>query len=203
MFQTFGIRKAVMALSLKGGSAVIGFLMNLLVVKILSIEESGGFFLSLAIIYIANIVAQLGLDQTLTRFFSREQSASDESMGVYITSIIIITCSSTLLSAALYLSSHWLSNDIFNDSSLYSILPIMCLAIAPYSIQWLNAHILQGLGKVNLFHVFQNILVNTAFLVIVALGHFLLSIRFSITELAITFLFSVIASSILSIFTCS
>lgn len=203
MFQTFGIRKAFMALSLKGGSAIIGFLVSLLVVKLLTVEDSGGFFLSLAILYIANIVVQVGLDQTLTRYFSREQSITDEVVSVYVTSVLIIGCSSTLASAMLYFSSNWISLKIFGDSSLDKVLPIMCLTIVPYSLQWLHAHILLGLGKNNLFHVFQNVFVNTAFLIIIVLSQLLNSMSIGIDELACAFLLASIASSFFSTLECA
>jgi O-antigen/teichoic acid export membrane protein len=152
-----------LSLALKVLAGVSGFLLNLVVSRILGAAGAGVFFIGLTLTSVLGILIQLGCDQAVTR-----------RVGVYSLRRDYVAIASTRRSAFVLLGVGGLAGAcvvvgmaltgwIAGDESITWV--VMCLAALPFASSWLMAHFFLGIGKVAHYQLFQNLLVALLFVV--------------------------------------
>lgn len=144
------LRGSSVALFMRGGSAVLFLIFNLVLARLLGPEGAGIFFLALTIITIASVISRLGLDQALLRFISAHAVGGDWGKigNIHRKSIYLVSGTGLLLTILIYFSAPSLALGLFSKPELTVPLRIMVLAIWPLGLLSLNSESLRALKKI-------------------------------------------------------
>ena len=148
---------AAIALSIRVLGAGMSFLFNLIIARQLGAEESGYFFLALALVMLLSAVARLGFDNTVLRFTS-----ADAANGYTVKAILNFALKFSLPAASLfvvttYLLAPWLAESVFHKPRLATSLQFIAPSIVGLSIVLLVAMSLQARHKLVVSIPCQNI----------------------------------------------
>lgn len=156
--------QGAVSLTLKVLAGVSGFLLNLVVSRMLGASDAGVFFIGLTLTSVLGILMQLGCDQAVTR-----------RVGVYAMKRDHVAIAATRRSAFLLLGIGGLAGAALAGAMLAmgqnwvagssTALLIMCAASLPFASSWLMAHFFLGIGRVAYYQLFQNLLVALLFVV--------------------------------------
>jgi O-antigen/teichoic acid export membrane protein len=143
------------------GGAIASFLMNVAVARYLGIDDSGDFFLALAIITIVATIVRMGGDNAILRFVGIHGPKKEwvEVRGVMqkmVYAVLVFSCFITIL---LLVNEKFIATHVFNNPALENTFFWMFLAIPFYAIYTLYSIGLQALKKVLFSVALQNIAV--------------------------------------------
>lgn len=130
--------------------AVSVFLLSVVIGRSIGANQAGLFFLSFGVITFLSAVSRLGFDNSLVRFVG-ENVAEDSWNNInFVVSraIMLVSITSTVVAALLYLGSDLVANLIFNKPLLAPVLKAMAPGVIGISLFTLLAMTLQGLHKV-------------------------------------------------------
>lgn len=124
--------------------AGMAFLFNLIIAKKLGAEQSGYFFLSLALVMLLSSVARLGFDNTVLRFTS-----ADAECGYTVKTILNFALKYVLFVSIVFISifynfAPWLAEYIFDKPELELVIQLIAPAITGFSVVSLVAMSLQA-----------------------------------------------------------
>jgi len=143
-------RDAMVAFLLKVVGTLLGFAVNVVVARLLGIEGSGLYFLSLAVITVATVIGMFGLGTTGLRFIAASCGEGEwgkaKNVSIVVTSLAlaILVCCSVL---TMYLSEP-IARELFSRPELVQLIFWMSLGIAPFGFFQLMAEQLRGIGKI-------------------------------------------------------
>lgn len=126
------LRNAGVVFTLRVSGALLIFIFNWLIVKLLGVEESGVFFLAFTVLNVFSVLALYGVDQLMLRNISATDSETKVSY-LYKTGFIFVLFMSLLASSLLFLTSNYLA-DLFKSEYLASVLRIISLTIPMMSL---------------------------------------------------------------------
>ncbi len=140
---------ASIAFILKVTATILGMLLNIIITRNLGIEDSGLYFLTLAIITVALTVGRFGTNGILVRRISAAFPVNEwnKIAGIYKTSIILVVIMSLIVTVILYFIAPLLADLVFNKPELSWYLWLMSIAIMPIALSMVDAFALQGLKK--------------------------------------------------------
>jgi len=143
-------RGAALAFMLKILGAGLMFALNVVVARLLGVEDTGVYFLALSIVTISSVVARLGLDNALLRFIAINATHKDWGAvkGVYLLGTRIALVASAMVTLAVFLSAPFITSNLFNKPELLEPLRWMSFSILPLALLNLQAESLKGLKKV-------------------------------------------------------
>jgi O-antigen/teichoic acid export membrane protein len=144
------LKGSAFAILMRGASAALFLLFNLVLARILGPEGAGIYFLAFTMITIASVISRLGLDQALLRFISASAVTSKwgEVSDIYRKGVIVIFLSSIAITLLLYTLTPFLATTVFSEPALLSPLRIMILAILPLTLLSLNSESLRALKHI-------------------------------------------------------
>ena len=167
------------------------FLARILIARNYSQEEYGIFSLSYVVLSIFSTISLMGLKGGVTRqvahFNGKDQKPKTK--GIILTSILSVLIISILLSVFLFYLSDVISNFIFKDEKLVIPLKIVSIAIPFLSLTYLFSSIFRGFERVKEKILFENLLLNILFIILL-IPAFLIKINF--TSILILFIMSII-----------
>lgn len=145
------IGETVFAFVMKILAVCSGFVLNIVLARLLGAEGTGIYYLALSCVSIAIMVSQFGIGQTLLRFIAVSSSQGDWGAVKGIVKISQRFCLSIslLVSVSIFFSSSFLSVYIFHKSSLDILIQLMAFAVVPGALFVLYGYSLQGLRKIN------------------------------------------------------
>ena len=143
------LRTTALAFVVRALGAVAALIMTLIVARTLPVEESGLFFLGLAIVTFLATVGMLGLNSTQLRFIGAHHADQD---WPTINAVVRLAlrwagASLALLSIALYLAAPWLSDAVFDKPALGPVLAAYAPGILLLGLVLLTAHQLQAIRR--------------------------------------------------------
>ncbi len=144
------LKGASSALIIRVLGTVLGFVVSVMIARLLGAEGSGIYFLTVSVVMIASTVGRLGFDNTVVRFIAAHASQKEwaDVYFVYRVAIKIIGLASALLSALLFVFASWLANDVFGKPFMEVPLQIGAAAVLPFSLLMIHAECLRGLKKI-------------------------------------------------------
>ncbi|MBY6225137.1 oligosaccharide flippase family protein [Ferrimonas balearica] len=139
-----------LAFFVKAIAALGTFVLNVLIARLIGIEQSGYFNLALSIVTLISILSLQGFNNVLVRFISayRASGKGDEYNQVYIFAVLRTMPASIAASFSLIYFSDWISITIFGKENLSDVISILSLSIAPLAICHINGYSFQGVKKV-------------------------------------------------------
>lgn len=149
--------KVLIALSVKVGGGIAGFLAVVAITRSLGAEDAGIYFLAFSLVSLFAVIARVGLDGTVLRY----TSSGEYNVSNVIYKSIAITCAMGLsVVLVIYTFSPFISEEIFGKSQLAPVLASMAPGVLGLGLIAVGAAGLQGLGN-TAFSIFSlNIGVN-------------------------------------------
>lgn len=143
------IRDSIVAFVVRGLGAVSVFFMSFVVARILPVDESGFFFLSLSIINVLAAFGLMGLHQAVLRFIGAHYGENDWKVINAVVRKSLWWASSCLfvLSLGLYFSSHWVAEIIFAKPPLGAVLQAFSPGLFFIGLSMLVAYQLQAIHR--------------------------------------------------------
>jgi len=144
------IRGASVAFFLKLTAAGLGFGLNVVIARYLGATGAGLYFLALTVTSIAAVLGRAGLDNALVRFTAANAAIGDWGAvkGLYTRGLRLALATSGSVSLAMFVSSSWLAETVFSEPDLTSVMRWMALAVVPFALFTLHAHLLKGLKNI-------------------------------------------------------
>jgi O-antigen/teichoic acid export membrane protein len=144
------VRGASMAFLLKTLATGLGFVLSVVLARLLGPEGVGLYFLALTVNTLAVVVGRMGLDNALVRFTASNVAANDwrAVKGVSQQGITLSLMVSVAVAGVIVVLAPWLAEVVFSEPALVSLIRVMALAIVPVSLFTLYAQLLIGLKKV-------------------------------------------------------
>lgn len=138
---------AAIALTIRVLGAGMAFLFNLIIARQLGAEQSGYFFLALALVMLLSAVARLGFDNTVLRFTSADAGNGYTVKAILNFALKYVLPVSIVFAVITYTLAPWLAESVFNKPGLAASLQFIAPAIIGLSIVFLVAMSLQARHK--------------------------------------------------------
>jgi O-antigen/teichoic acid export membrane protein len=143
------VRKTFTSMFMRILRTGISFIFNVLLARMLGASGQGVYEQALTITIIASMVGRFGMDQAVTRFVSAHASQKEWNAvaGVYRLAMLYSTGLSVIAVAVVFFLAP-LFAQVFNEPSLTEPMRWMSLSILPYSLLFIQSHMLQGLERI-------------------------------------------------------
>jgi O-antigen/teichoic acid export membrane protein len=143
------VRRTFTSMFMRIFRTVISFIFNWLLARMLGAEGQGVYELALSITLIASIIGRFGMDQAVTRFVAANaaQKQWNAVAGVYRYAMLYATGLSAVAVVVVFFLAP-LFSQIFQEPSLTEPMRWMAFAILPYSLLFIQSHMLQGLERI-------------------------------------------------------
>ncbi|TWT92698.1 MATE family efflux transporter [Stieleria varia] len=159
--------KGGLSLGLKLLSAVVAFLFNLVIARVLIKEDAGLFFLALSVTMVLSTFFRFGMDQSVTRSVAENVADRDwqNVFRCYRVCMLITLYASLLGMVVLLLTKGWICERFFTPE-LEPVLTIFVWSIFPMSVCLLHSRFFQGAKEMVGLQLYQNLGVSFVFLAI-------------------------------------
>jgi O-antigen/teichoic acid export membrane protein len=144
------IRKAAVAYTLKIGTAILSFSFNVALARLLGVEGTGLYILSLTVVTIVSVLSRVGLDNTFVRLTAASAVVQDWAAlkGLYQHGMRLALAVSLSATVIIFSFSPWLARTLFNQPELGVVLRWMSLAIVAVALYTLYGQLLKGLKRI-------------------------------------------------------
>jgi len=160
-------------LGLGGGfiSVLLRLTISIVITRSIGPESFGIYVLAIAILTIAEIIALLGMENTIVKFISQFRALNDipRLRGAIFWGIGLVLTLSTAICIGLFCMSHFLGSHIFDKPSLVPILKIMAFSIPVSSLGKVLIASLQGIKLIKYKVLVQQVLIPSSRLICVVL----------------------------------
>lgn len=187
------VKGASVALTINIIGSILGLAVNLIISNKFGAEGTGVYFLSLSIITITSTIGRIGFDNTIIRLIASNASEKNWAAvrSVNATALKIVGAVSLSVAIALIIGSTYLSEYVFQKSTLRIPILLSAIAVVPYSLSIVQAESLRGLKKIGAS--------NTIKMVLITMGTMILIYPIS---LVVPFYGSILSYVIATIITC-
>lgn len=153
------VRHSLWAYGMKVAGALLAFIFNVAIARILGASGAGIYFLSLSIVIIASVISRIGLDVTLLRFVSLHDVKNEQEKLRFVVAfgIGIVFLISSIFTLFGLIFADKLALFVFNKPELIEPLKWMSLSIVPFSILNLYAESLKGKKEIKFAMVVQGV----------------------------------------------
>jgi len=131
-------------------TAILAFLMNIVIARKLGPAEAGLFFLGFTLVVLLASVGRMGLDNSVMRFVARARAAEDtvKLHGIHRKALLWGGGLCLLLMLVLLASNQLLVNYVFEQPGFGAVLPIMVMALPLVGLYTLQVFALLGMKKI-------------------------------------------------------
>lgn len=131
-------------------TAILAFLMNIVIARKLGPAEAGLFFLGFTLVVLLASVGRMGLDNSVMRFVARARAAGDtvKLHGIHRKALLWGGGLCLLLMLVLLASNQLLVNYVFEQPGFGAVLPIMVMALPLVGLYTLQVFALLGMKKI-------------------------------------------------------
>lgn len=152
----------------KSFGAVSLFIFTALLTNYLGANKSGSFFLAFALINFFSVFSRVGLDQTIIRFTSiaNSQDGQFQIIDILSKAVLVTAIMSGVCCFLIYFYSDYIAGNVFNNSSLSTILKNMAPAVIGLSIITIVSMSFQGLNRLKSSVFIINIALNLILIII-------------------------------------
>lgn len=149
------IKKGISALFIRVLGFISGFIYIKLIIYYFGVETQGLVTLSFSTMILGSLVARLGIDLNLTKIFAISKNFKN-AKGIYFKTLPLITLLSLIITVLLFVFSNQISTTIFNEPELSIYLKWTSPTIVLFTLLLINASVLRGLRKSNLYSFLFN-----------------------------------------------
>jgi len=156
------LKGASTALVIRVFGTVLGFIVSVMVARMLGADGSGVYFLTLSLVTIVATIARLGFDNTLVRFIASSAAVGNwkDIRFVHQTVMKLVAMSSILMSVIMFFSAEWLAFDLFHMPFMKVPLMLASAAVFPMALSMVFAESLRGLKKISASQWIKTVLIS-------------------------------------------
>lgn len=155
------IHGAANAFLLKAVGALLAFVLNIAIARMLGAEGTGVYLLALSVGVIGSVIGRVGLDGTLLRFISSHATKKEwnQLYSVQQQGFKLALTASFAVTVIVFLTSSFIAEYILGKPELEWPIRWMSLSIIPFALLNLEAQSFKGLKKITIAMMVQGILV--------------------------------------------
>jgi O-antigen/teichoic acid export membrane protein len=159
----------------QGTGRILGFAIQLVLARTLGPSLMGAYLLGTTIVNLANVLSQLGMDNGLVRWVAHYRAAGDDARvkGTIVQALILSFALSLVLAAAVFLSSGYLANNVFDKPFLGTLLKAFSFAVPFFTVMSMSLWATQGFKIVKYSAFVQQMVQPLTALVLVIVLYFL------------------------------
>jgi O-antigen/teichoic acid export membrane protein len=152
------LRGSAAAAVAKAATTGISFLFNLLLARQLGAEQTGAFFIAVALASVAAVLSRLGTDKAILKFASKHAAAGEWAVlkTVYIRALRSVTLASVAVVVVLYAGSDLLAAYVFGKPELAPTLGYLSLSVLPLALLNVHAQFLKSIRYIGISLFLQN-----------------------------------------------
>ncbi|WP_282026230.1 oligosaccharide flippase family protein [Limimaricola cinnabarinus] len=145
------IHGAISALFLRGFGATLGFILSVILGRLLGAEGLGIYFLALSAASLASIIVRLGLDNAVLKFVAAEEARDDRAAAnsVLTSSLRIVFWIAAPTTIIICITSPYIAKWVFSTEEMTSDLFWMSLSILSFSSQMIISQALKGIRSIS------------------------------------------------------
>lgn len=137
----------------KTGIVSIGFAINVILVRFLTAEQMGLYYLAFSVVTAGSIIGQLGLDRSAIRFVSSSMAVNDYARcKTIILNILLLGAGSSIFIASIFyfIAGQWLLSNILKADILIDSLFWLSIWMVAFVVETLIANIFRGFHDIRL-----------------------------------------------------
>lgn len=140
-----------------GIGRIIQFGFHILLGRVLGVTGYGLYALGHSVLQLASEFPILGLNQAVVRFIAiyRRQGKLSHIKGTILSAFFIVAIASIVMAFILFVSSGFISDRIFNDAKLSSVLRAFAIALPFYVLMHMSAHTARGFQRMEYYVAIQ------------------------------------------------
>jgi O-antigen/teichoic acid export membrane protein len=144
---------------IKGFAVLAAFLMNLIVVRKLGVEDSGYFFWFFSIVLILGVIARFGLDQGVVRIAASSLINSNEKLAFFLLVFFLVLITSSIIAIGLFMYSEEISYFLNSGDKTARVIESGAALIVLSSLLFLVSSFYQAEGKSVSYVLYVSLLV--------------------------------------------
>lgn len=159
-------------------TTILGFVINVLLARILTHAELGAYFTSYTLVIVGSIVAQLGLDLAVVRFVAAALGTDrpEDARSTVRTVFGAGTVGVVVVAMVVLAGGGWLARHVYQSPLLASVIPITAGWLAVAALQSLTVETWRGFQRFDLATLFDQFLVDIVLATVFG-AFFILSVR--------------------------
>ena len=170
--KTHLVKSAGWALGARIAISIVSFILNILLVRLLTPSQLGTFFLTSSVVSVSALIGQLGLNRTIVQVIARAMAKGlSECTRSAIRSIFLLALISTIfvVSFLFFVLWKWLSIHIFKSTLMLGISVFAMIWIVIIVFQKLIAETFRGFNDIRLASIFDDLFTKVLFVVVLFL----------------------------------
>ena len=164
------------AISLKLVTGFLALFVNILLVRIMTMEDVGTYFITHSMVTIFSIVAQFGLPQLIIRLVSENMVQNNiKELKNNIYTIVIIALFSCFLVGivVVFFGGEWIAINVFNDPKIVDVVNLIAFWMVALSFQQIIVETFRGLHDIKMATLFSGVISNLVLVIIFSIMFYL------------------------------
>lgn len=166
-------KNILLAFFLKGISAVLFLLSNIVLARVIGINAAGVYFLSFSILILLTTISRLGVDNVALRLVSAGVATGkqEEAGRVFSNGTVICSLASLVIGTATFFLAGFIANNLFSLPELAPVLRVMSVSVPLFALSLFSAEALKGLNAIwcSLLIQDKGVIVPLVFLILITL----------------------------------
>lgn len=148
---------------------LLGFVVSVIVARLLGAEGSGVYYLAASVVVIAATIGQMGFENTVIRFVASHAAVGEwrTVRFVYRTAITTVALASLVVSLLIFSGAGWMARDLFGKPGMEVPLILMAAAVVPFSLSMIQSDALRGLKQIPASQLVRSVLPPLASLILI------------------------------------
>jgi O-antigen/teichoic acid export membrane protein len=129
-------------------TTALGFVLALIITRVVSASEFGLFALATTVVAIAFLPAVMGLDTGVVRYVALGVGAGDErkARGALQVTVVLVLLASTAVAALIWWSAPWIAGTLFGKPETTELLRIVCWSLPGLAVGRVLVSAIRGFG---------------------------------------------------------
>jgi O-antigen/teichoic acid export membrane protein len=156
------LRGSAWTLGGKAATTVLGFVINILLARMLSLEELGGYFTAYTMVIVGSVIAQLGLDRAVVRFVSSSigTGLAGRARDAVRTVFAFGSLGTAVMGVLVLAGGGWIARQVLHAPVLAAAIPLVAGWLAATAIQSLLVETFRSFQRFDLSTIFDALLVD-------------------------------------------
>lgn len=165
------LKGGFLSLWLKIVSTILGFILTLVIARLLGAAEAGNYFLVLSVVALSAVLVRTGFDQLVTREVSSLSVNGEwhQINSLYSSVICWVIFTSVFVAIFLFVSGAWLADNIFKKPELSAVWKWLVWGVIPFSLYFLHGQFFQGIKQMPSFMFAQGLGLSLLLLLFIAI----------------------------------
>lgn len=163
------LRAASSAFLLRSLGTLLGFVVSVIVARLLGADGSGVYYLAASVAVIAATIGQLGFENTVIRFVASHAAVGEWKTVrfVYRTAITAVSLASLVVAVLIFAGAGWMAQRLFDKPEMEVPLMLMAVAVVPFSLSMIQTDALRGLKQIPASQLVRSVLPPLASLILI------------------------------------